>query len=167
MKCLNLGCGLDKRKSTSEEEWVNVDVRPEVEPDVIWDMEDTPYPFKDGEFDLVLLKDALEHVSWRKIDDVIEEVKRILKPGGRLIIQCPDLEAIATKVILDTKLGSDYKAVSYWVYGSGDYGPPSFHRAGFTMKAMRRLLKAHGFVVIRLQNDGGTNLICEAIKRQD
>lgn len=167
MKCLNLGCGLDKRQSTPDEEWVNVDVRPEVNPDVVWDMENIPYPFKDAEFDLVLLKDVLEHVSWRMIDDVIKEVRRILKPGGRLIIQCPDLEAIATKVILSPRHGSDYRALSYWVYGSGDYGPPSFHRAGFTMRAMERLLRAHGFVIRRLQSDGGTNMIVEAVKRQD
>jgi len=163
MRCLYLGCGLDKKESTPEEEWVNVDIRPEVKPDLVWDMEKTPYPFRDGEFDLVLLKDSLEHVGFHRVDDVIREVKRILKPGGRLVIQCPDLEAIAVKVILDPKLGSDYKAVSFWVYGEQDY-EHNYHKSGFTMRAMRRLLKSHGFVVLKIESDGGTNMIVEAVK---
>ncbi|RLI87421.1 MAG: hypothetical protein DRP01_01980 [Archaeoglobales archaeon] len=163
MRCLYLGCGLDKKESTPEEEWVNVDIRPEVEPDLVWDMEKTPYPFRDGEFDLVLLKDSLEHVGFHRVDEVTREVKRILKPGGRLVIQCPDLEAIAVKVILDPKLGSDYKAVSFWVYGGQDY-EHNYHKSGFTMRAMRRLLKSHGFIILKIESDGGTNMIAEAVK---
>jgi len=142
-----------------------VDIREEVNPDLVWDMEKTPYPFKDHEFDLILLKDSLEHVSYHKVEDVIKECHRILKPGGKLLIQCPDLEAIAHKVILHPERGADYKALSYWIYGSGDYGWPSFHRAGFTMKALKNLLEKYGFEVESMKNDGGTNIICQARKR--
>ena len=142
-----------------------MDIREEVNPDLVWDMEKTPYPFKDQEFDLILLKDSLEHVSYHKVEDVIKECHRILKPGGKLLIQCPDLEAIAHKVILHPERGADYKALSYWIYGSGDYGWPSFHRAGFTMRALKNLLEKYGFEIESMRNDGGTNIICHARKR--
>jgi len=162
-KCLNLGCGLDQRQSTEEEKWVNVDIREEVKPDLVWDMEKTPYPFPDCEFDLVLLKDSLEHVSFRRVENVIKECYRILKPDGKLMIQCPDLEAIARKVILDQHKGANFKALSYWVYGEQDYNE-NYHKSGFTMRALRKLLEDHNFKVIDIRNDGGTNIICEAEK---
>ena len=163
-KCLYLGCGSDKRQSTNEEEWINVDIREEVNPDLVWDMEKTPYPFKDQEFDLILLKDSLEHVSYHKVEDVIKECHRLLKPGGKIQIQCPDLEAIAYKVILHPERGADYKALSYWIYGGQGY-PEDTHKSGFTMKALKNLLERHGFKIESMKNDGGTNIIASAIKR--
>lgn len=162
-KCLNLGCGLDKRKSTRDVQWINVDVRREVNPDLVWDMEKTPYPFMENTFDLIIMRDSLEHVSFRKIDDVIKECHRILKPNGKLFIQCPDLEAIAHKVILNPARNGDYKAISYWVYGSQDY-PENSHKSGFTIKSLKNLLESHGFKVDSIRNDGGTNIIAEATK---
>jgi len=162
-KCLNLGCGLDKRKSSSSEIWINVDIRKEVEPDIVWDMEKTPYPFGDCEFDAVLMIDSLEHVSFRKVKDVVKELYRILKRGGELIIQCPDLEAIAYKVILYPPRNDDYEQLSYWIYGAQDY-EENLHKSGFTIKALKKLLESHGFVVESMKNDGGTNIIAKAIK---
>jgi len=45
-------------------------------------------PFADQEFDLVLSHEVLEHVN----DDqqVIREITRVLKPGGRLVLFCPN-----------------------------------------------------------------------------
>ncbi|RDD52880.1 MAG: class I SAM-dependent methyltransferase [Candidatus Korarchaeota archaeon NZ13-K] len=162
-KCLNLGCGLDKRRSTDEEKWVNADIRPEVEPDVVMDMAETPYPFPDEEFDLVLLYDSLEHVPFGKIDDVIREIRRITKTGGKLVIKCPDLEAIALKYILNYYRNGDYRLLSYIIYGAQDY-EHNFHKSGFTMKAMRNLLESHGFRVDSMRIVQETNMLVEATK---
>ena len=147
---------MDKRPG-----YINVDVRKEVEPDLVWDLEKTPYPFPDGSAEEILMKDSLEHVSWRKVEDVIRECHRILKRGGVLRIQVPDLEAIARKVILSGSY--DWDQISYWVYGGQDY-PENTHKAGFTIPTLKRLLEKHGFVVERVENDGGTNIICVARK---
>jgi demethylmenaquinone methyltransferase/2-methoxy-6-polyprenyl-1,4-benzoquinol methylase len=42
-------------------------------------------PFKEGEFDVVLCTDALHHI--KQIDRAIEEMCRVLKPGGTILIQ--------------------------------------------------------------------------------
>jgi SAM-dependent methyltransferase len=156
---LNLGCGLDKRNG-----YINIDVREEVKPDLVIDLEKEFLKRFDNEsVDEIIARDFIEHLSWRIVEDFLKDCYRVLKKGGRMYIQTPDLEAISKKVILnqDFKYGDleGYKAISYWVYGSGDYGNESFHRAGFTIPTLKRLLEKIGFTIEDIKNDGGTNII--------
>ena len=157
---LNLGCGLDVRDG-----YINIDVR-KVHPKIlVLDLEkELLRPFPDGSAEEIIAKDFVEHLSWRVVEDFLRDCYRVLKRGGRMYIQVPDLEAIARKVILDPSFRfgdlEGWKAISYWVYGSGDYGEPSFHKAGFTIPTLRRLLESIGFVVEDIRNDGGTNIVC-------
>ena len=159
---LNLGCGLDKRPG-----YINIDVREEVKPDLVWDLHYVPLPFPDNSVEEVIAKDVIEHVSWRRVEALLKDIHRILKPGGRLYVQVPDLEAIAKKVILspDFKYGDleGFKAISYWVYGAQDYRD-NYHKAGFTIPTLKRLLESIGFRVEGIENDGGTNIMCWAVK---
>lgn len=159
---VNLGCGRDKRPG-----YVNVDVRPDVEPDLVWNLEKLPLPFQDNSVEEVLMKDVLEHVSWRRVEELLRDVYRIMRPGARLYVQVPDLEAIARKVILDPGFCygdlCGWKAISYWVYGAQDY-PENTHKSGFTIPTLRNLLESIGFVVESIGNDGGTNIVCWARK---
>jgi len=50
-----------------------------VEDFVVHDIEDTPYPFADKQFDLVVSVSVLEHVHKDKIEDVIREISRVGK----------------------------------------------------------------------------------------
>jgi len=151
------GCGLDKRAG-----YINVDIRKDVNPDVVWNLEVTPYPFQTESAEEILFKDSLEHISWRKIPDVIAECRRILRKGGRLLIQAPDMEEIARRVIFD--MNNDWKAISFWVYGEQDY-PENLHKSGFTIPSITRLLEENGFKVVKAVRDGGTNMIIEAVKK--
>ena len=45
-------------------------------------------PFNDGEFDLILSHEVLEHVQDDKA--AVAEMVRALKPGGRIVIFCPN-----------------------------------------------------------------------------
>jgi SAM-dependent methyltransferase len=79
---LNLGCGKKPIPGA-----VNLDVTPDTNPDVVHDLNRRPWPFPDGRFDEVHAYDVIEH-----LDDVLgtmEEVHRVLKPGGRVFITVP------------------------------------------------------------------------------
>ena len=43
-------------------------------------------PFRDGEFDFVLCNSVLEYVAVAELPDILSELHRVLKPGGRLLI---------------------------------------------------------------------------------
>jgi SAM-dependent methyltransferase len=66
-------------------EYVGLDVRPGPGVDLVGDVEDLPQP--DGSVGTVLALSAFEHVRrfWRGF----EEVRRVLRPGGALLVACP------------------------------------------------------------------------------
>jgi len=79
--CLNLGCG-----ETHKEEMVNVDLYGN--PDIVWDLQEFPYPWDDNSVDEILMNHVLEHLpNWW---GAFTECARILKPGGKLYIHVPD-----------------------------------------------------------------------------
>ncbi len=160
---LNLGCGGDIREG-----YVNIDVRRTDNRVLVLDLEkELLSRFQDQSVEEIIAKDFIEHVSWRRVEDLLRDCYRVLKKGGRMYIQVPDLEAIARKVILDPSFCHGdlcgWKAISFWVYGGQDY-PENTHKAGFTIPTLKRLLESIGFVVEKIENDGGTNIICWVVK---
>jgi len=164
---INFGCGEDKLTG-----WVNLDKNKEYNPDVVWDLEQFPYPFESESAEEIMWKDVLEHISWRLVKKALKETYRILKKNGKVYIQCPDLEAIAKKIILNPNFSFDdlkgYEAISYWVYGRQDDpitgGLGGFHKTGFTIQTLRDLLQETGFTIEKIENDGGTNIVAIANK---
>jgi len=160
---LNLGCGDDVKAG-----YINVDIR-KTKPNVLMlDLEkDLLKVFPDNSVEEIIAKDVIEHVSWRRVEDLLRDIHRVLKSNGRIYIQVPDLEAIAKKVILNPnfKYGelSGYKAISYWIYGGQDY-EYNFHKSGFTISTLRGILEQIGFIVEDIKNDGGSNIVCWARK---
>lgn len=73
---LNLGCGYRKLDG-----FVNIDVRPCVNPDLVADICDG-LPFPDASVESVVAVDFLEHIPIGKTVGVIEEIYRVLVPGG-------------------------------------------------------------------------------------
>ena len=161
---LNLCCGDDVRDG-----YINIDIR-KTKPNVlVLDLEkELLKPFPSNSVDEVIARDCIEHISWRRVEDLLRDIYRVLKCNGRVYIQVPDLEAIAKKVILnpDFKYGEleGWKAISFWVYGAQDH-EYNYHKSGFTIPTLKKLLESIGFVVDGIRNDDGTNLICWARKR--
>lgn len=54
-------------------------------------------PFPDGNFDRVLMVDALHHVYDQ--GQSAHEMFRVLRPGGRLVIEEPDIETFTVKLL--------------------------------------------------------------------
>jgi len=87
IKKLNLGCGADIKKSNDKEEWINLDIVKGPGVDVVWNLNKFPYPFKNNHFGEIYAKFILEHLS--DTEKVLREWYRILKKGGKLIIEAP------------------------------------------------------------------------------
>jgi len=162
---LNLGSGEERIP-----DFINIDIRSEVKPDIVCDLERNGIPFHDCTVDEIFMKDFLEHVSWRRVKWFLKEVCRVLKPKGKVFIRCPDFEAIVKKWMKQTDdwkkwtLESDWEKLSFWIMGSQDY-PYNLHKAVFTQKELRKLLEEAGFEVEEIKNDGGTNILAIARKK--
>lgn len=79
---LNLGCGMKKRPDC-----LNVDLRPSVGPDLVWDLEKRPYPLPRDHFEHIWALDVVEHLA--DLQDFVEEAHALLAPGGILEITTP------------------------------------------------------------------------------
>ena len=79
---LNLGAGAERKEG-----YINVDWQSITKPDVQLDLNALPYPFADNSFELVEAFHVLEHLD--RPFAVMTEIRRILKPGGKLHVKVP------------------------------------------------------------------------------
>ena len=85
LRGLNLGSGPDWRRPG----WETTDHKAN-RSSTAWRIESA-----DETFDLVFSSHMIEHIPHFKIDEVLSECNRVLRPGGGLRLVCPDLEAFA------------------------------------------------------------------------
>jgi len=124
---LNVGCGEKKYP-----DYLNIDLRPEVNPDVCMDVSDLSR-FADKAFDYILAEDILEHFSHRKIWDVLTEWVRCLSVGGKLDIRVPSIDRIlAKRDLLISSFGGDSSfRFSQLIFGGQNYSG-NFHNVCLT-----------------------------------
>jgi SAM-dependent methyltransferase len=148
---LNLGCG-DKILPG----YVNVDVveaRAGMKPDVICDLHELS-PFESDSADEILSVHVIEHF-WRwEVVDVVREWVRVLKPGGRMVVECPNV-ASACAVFAQDPQSSAYEDQrgqrTMWVlYGDPAWKDPlMIHRWGYTPESLKRVLAEAGLTQLR------------------
>jgi SAM-dependent methyltransferase len=148
---LNLGCG-DKILPG----YVNVDVvaaRSGLKPDVICDLHDLA-PFADATADEILAVHVVEHF-WRwEIRDVLREWARVLKPGGRMVVECPNIVSACQTFLENPRQFSreDQNGQrTMWVfYGDPQWKDPlMIHRWGYTPDSLKELLAEVGLADVR------------------
>lgn len=91
---INLGSGHWKLDG-----WVNVDIDPESEPDVLADLSG-PLPFEDGSAGFMHTEDFLDQLDLQGARSFLQECHRILAPGGVIRILTPDVEQL-TRMYLE------------------------------------------------------------------
>lgn len=148
---LNLGCG-DKILPG----YVNVDVveaRAGKSPDVICDLHELSC-FEDGHADEVMAIHVVEHF-WRwEVEEILKEWMRVLKPGGKMILECPNLLSACEALLAEPEVRSrPDKAgqTSMWVF-YGDPGwkdPLMIHRWGYTPYSLAQLMNSVGLINVR------------------
>lgn len=83
---LNLGCGNKKLHG-----YVNIDQSEYCNPDLLLNLENTPYPFKSSSVDEIIMNSVLEHFPSQPDDffRILKEIYRIMKDQALLRILCP------------------------------------------------------------------------------
>lgn len=77
--------------------WINIDLRSYespsgvVAPDIFHDIR-KPFPFDPGSVDAVYCGHILEHIELSEVPTVLDNIRRVLKPGGMLGVVGPCLE---------------------------------------------------------------------------
>jgi len=84
--------------------------------------------FADGEFDAVFASNFLEHLEREAIDRCLAEIRRVLRPGGRLLLVQPNFRL-----------------------APGAYFDDYTHRTIFTDVSLADLLVARGFTIVRVE----------------
>jgi len=143
---LNIGCGGRKLPG-----YIGVDaVAERTAADIVATAENIPLPDECAE-EIIALH-LWEHFYKWQCDDVIKEWRRLLKPGGMLVLELPNLIKCCQNVI-DGKFvaGKHPDQLGMW----GLYGDPrdndSFmaHRWAWSPQYLTEFLKAKGFIKIR------------------
>lgn len=116
MKILDLGCGNDKYKSPGDRV-IGLDISKLKGVDVVWNLEKTPLPLKDDEFDMVYAHHTFEHVS--NLNNLISEIYRILKSGGILKVIVPHFSWCVSYLDVTHKHHLSIRFMDYWIGRGG------------------------------------------------
>ncbi len=64
-----------------------------------------PTPYKDNTFGMIFLNDVIEHLLPDELENTIQEIYRILKPGGFFIITTPNQEPLDPNKVMCPECG--------------------------------------------------------------
>jgi ubiquinone/menaquinone biosynthesis C-methylase UbiE len=111
-------------------------------------------PYADGEFDVVVCIESLEHIY--PTDFMLREIRRVLKAKGTAIIDVPRLDSILNIALL--ALGFQPPGIECSRerrYGAiNDYSVLTGHVAYFTRRALLEMLESTGFRVVEARQVG-------------
>jgi SAM-dependent methyltransferase len=149
---LNLGCG---KRCFGGEEWVNVDIDDEclvsgvkyLKADITKTL-----PFEDDSADEILTVHVIEHLWPWDVEAVLKDWIRVLKPGGSLVTECPDLDGACRMLVgANQQMNAEVWRLAMFAI----YGDPKFrslehrHKWGYTDRTLISLLKGLGLNNVR------------------
>ena len=117
-KILHVGPGLNKIENT-----VSIDINEYLKPDIVWDLNKSPWPIDSNSFDSIIAFNVLEH-----LDDTVktmEELHRISKPNAIIYILCPHFSSAGAFADPTHKSFFSNRTFDYFIKGKEfekDYG---------------------------------------------
>lgn len=126
---MDLGCGRDKIAGA-----IGVDAAGNANADVRHDLDVYPYPFADSSFEVVVLRNVIEHV--RNVVGLMEEIHRIGTRGADVLITTPHFSSVYSY--------QDPTHVRHLALDSMDYFTETTSHSNFYSSARFRVV-ARGF----------------------
>jgi SAM-dependent methyltransferase len=113
------------------------------------ELTDGGLPFRAESADAVLFSEVIEHLV--DPDAALDEIRRVLRPGGHLMLSTPNLAAWYNRALLLAGVQPVFSEVSL----RGIHGRPGTEVVGhlrlYTARALREFVAASGFEVVRLR----------------
>ena len=173
-RVLNVGCGPRSMRTLPqafrEDSWeeVRLDIDPDVEPDLVGSIVDMQGLVRDASYDAIWSSHNLEHLHAHQVLPALLEFKRVLKPDGLALVNCPDLE-IAARLIVEGRIdeaayvsrAGPVTALDMMFGHSRSIERGKVHMAdgtGFTLDLLGRLLIEAGFAEARVAKGTGYDL---------
>lgn len=134
---LNLGCG-----NKIWPGFINVDLMTSAEPpDVVSDLRSLPFP--DDYADEAHAIHVLEHFYLWDVPDLLLEWKRVLKPGGKLVVEVPCMDKI---LVLFSKPPVILQETFLGLYGDfASKDPNMIHKWCYSRLHLKSALRHAGF----------------------
>jgi SAM-dependent methyltransferase len=138
---LHLGCG-----SVRREGYVNLDKYPTKGADRVMPADRLYYG--DASVDEIYTSHMIEHLSPEELESAVREWKRVLKPGGKITVRCPNFE-----VYLREWLAGDEEYRLGWgrinIFGHSGRGEGMWHHIGISPGMLSRIFENHGFCTLK------------------
>ena len=129
--------------------FLNVDIRPLPKVDIVADIT-KGLNFADHAVDEILSCGTLEHFYIPTVLEILKEMRRILKPGGKLTVGVPNLKEILSAF---QQGEMNFQLFNQYVYGSvqKDINPHNVHRSLWDAERMIDVMIEAGFTNVEEQ----------------
>lgn len=145
---LNIELGSGENPVLDVHNYVHCDIRAD-QPHVEVVCQADRLPFPDNSVDKIFNQHLIEHFPRSALQPLLKEWLRVLKPGGKVEIICPNLSYIA----FHWMNGSiDKKQLREWIYGGQTYAE-NFHYNGFDYTLITEAFLEAGFALCRPLED--------------
>lgn len=107
-------------------------------------------PYKPGSVEEILAVQVFEHFGPEEAKQVLGHWQDLLKPGGKIIIDVPDI--IETAKLLTMAETEDEKVWSEKLIHGTRNNEFAYHKAGYWPEKLEKMLKNEGFINIKIKN---------------
>jgi predicted SAM-dependent methyltransferase len=142
MKPLALNIGSGQRPFDKKYGWVNIDKQARWNPDVLCDFGNPLDKLHLEDADIIVLHHVLEHYWGAHAQIMLEECRRILKPGGSLLVFVPNMMELS-HMWHEGRLSDEIYMTN--IYGAYMGAEEDRHKFGYTFRTLRAALYSAGF----------------------
>lgn len=138
---LHLGCG-----GLYLPGFINIDFmagEEGVKADQSWDLRKPLDMYESDSAELIIANHLLEHLPINSVEGAVASWYRVLKPGGVLVMELPNFDAIVGEYFLRRQLNRPIDDLLPWIFGNQEH-QGQFHYWGWSQDSLTRLFEKIG-----------------------